>query len=155
MSPRRGRKVSSCISASGITTTLRLMIELKRVILLPRGRWSHLRAFAWRGRGRCRPMRLCVRPDLAAALFERNFLPEEAVLRPACGRHVLIPVGADKRDNLAGNGDHGWNQRNRCAYGVRDRSAKQLGGSAASDSQVGTVLLDALLAFTVHIRSPT
>lgn len=81
-----------------------------------------------------------VRARSMPPLSKRNFLPKEAVLRLACGKHMLIPISADKRDKLAGNGDRAGNLRNALAYGVRDRSAKQLGGSATSDCQVGTVL---------------
>jgi hypothetical protein len=84
------------------------------------------------------------------ALFERNILPKETILRPTRGKHVLIPIGSDKRNKLGGDGDDTGNLGNACAYRFRNRSAEEFSGSATSDREVGAVFLDALLQILLH-----
>ena len=78
------------------------------------------------------------------SLFERDVLPEEAALLPTSGQHLLVPVGADQREHLTGDGGDAGNLGDARGDSVGDGAAEQLGGPAAPDGQVGTVLLNAL-----------
>jgi hypothetical protein len=84
-------------------TTLRLMIELKLISQEA----DSVTCVLLHGAGEV-DANQC---DLAfvrlrkPTLFERNILPKETILCPTRGKHVLIPIGSDKRNKLAGDGD--------------------------------------------------
>ena len=63
---------------------------------------------------------------------------------------MLVPVGADQREHLAGGGGNAGDLGDARADGFRDGSAEQLGSTGASDRQVGAVLLDALPHILLH-----
>ena len=83
-------------------------------------------------------------------LFERDVVPEEAALRPTavstCSSWSVPTSESSSPETAVTPGISAMRGRD----GFRDGSAEQLGGTAASDRQVGAVLLDALLHILLH-----